>query len=927
VISKYFQKLLYFYLIFIGIGLFAQQPLDVNFRSRLVLANKIKKIKNDDSASLYSQQLLTKARNQKDKVWEAQILLAQAYRSYGLGDVDNAKTLGQQSVLLARPIDSITYVKANLLVAYMLNMQGKDSEALKIAFEITRKAEKAGWGTLLIECKICIADIYRTINEPQKGLSYAQQANEKAKLLKDTSLYISTLSTLSNLYSNRKLVSSANLIKATKLYEIIVNEPYVSTLSLFAKAKHLSNLARLYEMQNKYELAEEVLLKSIAISKKEGYKNIEAHSLNELMTVYLDKREYDKAINCGNRAVSLLSNENSTNILQRNIYRNLSKAYVGVKNFKRALDYNNLFRDIADSLTARDKMEMERRLDEEYKADKRVIQATANTRLMKQQRNFSIVIAIIIVLVLVAIYRWVLFRRKKHAALIEEKHKQLAKLNALKTKFFTNISHELRTPLTLIAGPIEQLQHEDLNLSTVQKKSYIDTIGLNTKKLLNLLNELLELSKLEAGSIEANPRPTDILQFVRLIFQGFSSAAEYKKIDYNLITTIEAHTIIEIDKEKLEKILTNLISNALKFTPLNGAILIEGYLVEHELQFKISDSGNGIPKEELTHIFDRYYQVNEQNQAVGGTGIGLAIAKELTEVLGGRISVESLAGKGSSFHVSIPVRIQNSLINLKPDVSVSPILDVKNTRDVILIVDDQIEMTDYISSILSPYYNLLFASNGVQALKLLSEGQQMPSLIISDVMMPEMDGFVLLRHLKAHEILCRIPVVMLTAIADETSKYYALNIGVDDYICKPFNHRELLARVSNLLNNLQERAAFMAKDQHEAVVVSPADLQWLKSLEELVIAHAGKKSLDIATISYEMAVSERQLFRNIKRVTGLTPNKYIRSVRLQLARSAIESGKYKTISEIAYLVGFDTPAYFSKLFKEYYGRDVNDLIR
>ncbi len=917
-------------LLFQGFNAAAQQHLDTSFQSKLKLANKIQEIKDEDSAGLYAKKLLAKAKSQQNKIWQAQIILAQAYRSYSLGDIERAKTFGQQSLQLASPKDSVTYVKAGLMVAYMLNRQGKDTEALKIAFEMTRKAEDYGWSVLVVECKICIADIYRAVNEPKKGLTYAQQAYEQAKVLKDTSIYIFALSTLSNLYSNQGLKSPANLAKATKLYEIIVSEPYFSTLSMFSKARHLSNMARLYEMQDKFDLAEQVLTKSIAISSKEGYKNIEAHALNELMTVHLDRGEYGKAIKYGSRAASLLSKEDATNILQRNIYRNLSSAYVGIKDFEKALDYSNRSRTITDSLTAKDKVEMARRMDEEYKADKRIIQATADAKLMKQQRNFSIAIALIIVLGLVALYRWFLFRRKKQAALLAEKHQQLAKLNALKAKFFTNISHELRTPLTLIAGPIEQLQQEGVDLATAQNKAYIQTIGLNTKKLLNLLNELLELGKLEAGSIEVNARPTDIQQFIRLIYQGFSSAAQYKKIDYNLSMAIGTQTIVSIDKEKLEKILTNLISNALKFTPVNGKITVEVYLIGNELQLKVADSGKGMPKEALKQIFDRYYQVvHEQSQAEGGTGIGLAIAKELTEVLGGSIHVESSLGQGSLFQVSLPVEILSTLV----PPTVSPVMEVKNTEGLILIVEDQLEMADYISSILSPYYQLLFAVNGVEALKLLNENEHKPSLIISDVMMPEMDGFTFLQHLKAHEVLCRIPVVMLTAIADETAKYYALNVGVDDYLTKPFNHLELLARVSNLLHNLKERAGFIASEQKETTEdkviadVSPGDLLWLKSLEELVIAHAGKKNLAIATISYEMAVSERQLFRNIKRITGLTPNKYIRSVRLQMARTAIDSGKYKTISEIAYAVGFETPAYFSKLFKEYYGRDVNDLIR
>ena len=930
-----FRTILLFFIIFCGSYSIAQQSKPTTFQLQLKLANDIKEIKNDDSASLYANKILSKAKKENNKVWQAQILLAQAYRSYSLGDVNTAKILGRQSAVLANPIDSVTYIKSHLMVAYMLNRQGKDTEALQIAFDMTRKAENLKWGVLLVECKICIADIYRTVNEPKKGLAYAQQAYNDAKSLKDTGVYVFSLSTLSNLYSNKGLSSPENLVKATKLYEIIVNEPYLSTLSTFAKARHFSNLARLYEMQNQLQSAKEVLLKSIAISRKEGYKNIEAHALNELMTVYIDQNHYLEAIKFGKRADSLLAGEDGTNILQRNIYRNLSSAYKGLKNFEDALAYSDRSRMITDSLIAKDKVEIARRLDEEYRADKRIIEASANTKLMKQQRNFSIAIAVIIVLALFATYRWFLFKRKRQAALLTEKHNQLSKLNALKTKFFTNISHELRTPLTLIAGPIEQLQHEDLNLSSAQKKSYIETIGLNSKKLLNLINELLELGKLEAGSIVPHPRPTDIHQFIRLIYQGFNSAAQYKNIEYNLNLTIKPQTFIDIDQEKLEKILSNLVGNALKFTPTNGKINVEVCLTTNELQIKVTDSGKGIPKEELEQVFERYYQVvGEQNQAEGGTGIGLAIAKELTEVLGGKISVESLVGIGSSFSLSIPVKIQNQAVAV-PSSTPSPvnIINPEASKGLILIVEDQIEMANYISSILNPYYSMLFAANGKEALHLLNETDTKPSLIISDVMMPEMDGFALLRQLKAHEILCRIPVVLLTAIADENAKYTALNIGVDDYMIKPFNHKELLARVSNLLHNFEERSNFLVREKRETGVdsvtaeVSPADLLWLKELETFVQTHTGKKSLDVATISYEMAVSERQLFRNIKRITGLTPNKYIRSVRLQVARAAIDSGKYKTLAEIAYVAGFETPAYFSKLFKEFYGRDVNELIR
>jgi YesN/AraC family two-component response regulator len=252
-------------------------------------------------------------------------------------------------------------------------------------------------------------------------------------------------------------------------------------------------------------------------------------------------------------------------------------------------------------------------------------------------------------------------------------------------------------------------------------------------------------------------------------------------------------------------------------------------------------------------------------------------------------------------------------------------------------------MVAYIASVLQPYYQIIITANGIEALAQLQALTELPQLIISDVMMPAMDGFTLLDKLKAHETFCRIPVIMLTALADTRNMLKALHTGVDDYMTKPFISSELIARAGNLINNALERTRMAEQDllelQQAAPTVdgndtdelitinpSPADMLWLQEVEMLVRKYTGRKDLNLAILSYDMAISERQLFRRIKSITGLTPNKYIRNIRLQIAREAIESGKYRTITEIAYAAGFETPAYFSKLFKEHYGRDVNDLL-
>jgi DNA-binding response OmpR family regulator len=347
-------------------------------------------------------------------------------------------------------------------------------------------------------------------------------------------------------------------------------------------------------------------------------------------------------------------------------------------------------------------------------------------------------------------------------------------------------------------------------------------------------------------------------------------------------------------------------------------------------------------------IFDRYYQANRDTEAAeGGTGIGLAIAMEFSELLDGGITVKSILGSGSTFTAFIPeVLVAADVIHeQQQEVIFTAHKIMSGTGEkLVLLVEDHHEMAQYISSVIQPYYQVVTAGNGKEALDELRKLIKLPELIISDVMMPEMDGFTLLDHLKQDNAFCRIPVIMLTALGDSQNKLKALNIGVDDYLTKPFISSELLARAKNLINNAAERSGFSPQDEQEFsglknsednipdVVpaktehVSPSDLLWLTGVAAAVRKHVGKTDLNMSILSDELALSERQLFRRIKSITGLAPNRYIRDIRLQIAREAIESGRYRTIAEISYIAGFDTPAYFSKLFKEHYGRDVNELL-
>ena len=859
---------------------------------------------------------------------EALKLLKESSKAYKSGDEDKALALAEKSVKLSGPADSATYVKASNMVAYMWSAKGEEVKALKVAFNILREAEKKGWKKLNISSRACIADLYRAVGNPKAALPYAIQASADAVELKDTAQYIFGISTLSNLYSDRKLSSPGNLKIATKYMLTILAPPFISHLSKFDKARYLNNLGRLYVNQDELSKAEQTLKQSIELSSAEKFAPLEKTALNELMSLYILRKDYPAAITYGERALLAQPEKQTNQVLQRNVFDKLSQAYQGNGNYELALTYYQKATDLNDQISAKDKAKDAAELDKKYANDTRLLKADNQTKLIKQQRNYITIIAIIIGIALIAIYSWINLRRKRKSDLILQEHHLLQRLDVLKTRFFANISHELRTPLTLIIGPADQLINEQVE-DDKQRKDYLQSILNNGKRLLNLVNELLDMGKLEAGKLLTQLKRVELAYLIEGLQESFAGAVNQKAIIYKLTSSIPAQLFVELDTDKFEKIANNLLSNALKFTPANGTISISAKLKDSIFEFSVSNTGTGIHPDDLSRIFDRYYQGENSAQPMeGGTGIGLAIAKEFAELMGGQLTVVNDWGRGVTFKVALPITgeemAQNELPGFENEDETAEVV-ILGKEKLVLVVEDNPLMTTYISSLLTPIYTVITAANGLEALQILKSAQTMPNIIISDVMMPKMDGFTLLETIKQDPTICGVPVILLTALTDSRHRIKALNIGVDDYITKPFLSAELLARTANLITNAALRSTAPSEEK-EPLVASPSDLKWLSELEILVRQYTGKADLNLAEFSYAMAISERQLFRRIKALTGLTPNKYIRVIRLQIAREAIESGKYRTISEISYAAGFETPAYFSKLFKEHYGVEVLELL-
>lgn len=527
---------------------------------------------------------------------------------------------------------------------------------------------------------------------------------------------------------------------------------------------------------------------------------------------------------------------------------------------------------------------------------------------------------------------------------------RLAELDQMKTNFFANISHEFRTPLTLILSPLKDLRRE------FSGREVFRTMEQNAQRLLVLINQLLDLSKLEAGKMEIQNQEGDLTQYFNYLFGSFETMAKSKNIIFQYG---QSHTSFSssYDEDKLAKIITNLLSNAFKFTPENGRVKARVDYSPNNIVVKIQDFGIGIDAQRLLHIFDRFYQADVgNNRNYEGTGIGLALVKELVGVLNGSITVESMVGKGTTFTVVLPMspappaessnrpnegglfpasnNLSGQLDSLKDETEKLALVPLLGRSDesvggqgLLLIVEDNPELRKYIRSIFEAEYQIIEANDGQEGIEKATE--QVPDIVICDLMMPRLDGFGFCKAIKTNQLTSHIPVVMLTAKANLTDRLEGLTLGADDYIAKPFDREELQVRTRNLVKQrlmLQEK--YGQKKQHQEVaennlVVPSADEQFIQRCHQVLSQHFAESSFDVERFAASINISSVQLRRKLKALTGQSVTEYVRNFRLEKAAELL-AAKAGTVSEIAYEVGFESLSYFSKMFLEKFNKNPSE---
>ncbi len=567
-----------------------------------------------------------------------------------------------------------------------------------------------------------------------------------------------------------------------------------------------------------------------------------------------------------------------------------------------------------------------------------------------------------IALIITALY---LFRRydlkrirlKDQLELANVKTSQLKEVDQLKMQFFQNISHEFRTPLTLILGPIEKLMN-GTELAEPQKRD-VRMMRRNAQKLLRLINQLLDISKIEAGGMKLQASKGNFVSFIRGITMSFHSLAERKEIFFD-VHAVDENVEIHFDKEKMEKIITNLLSNAFKFTPDHGEIVVTlspTPLPKEEGQgvmVSVRDTGIGIPPEKLPHIFDRFYQVDSTSTRMQeGTGIGLALVKDLVALHHGTITVTSEPGKGSEFIVTLPIgksHLKPEEIVDEPTTNITPVLptfeeesgvlselgeretlrfaQVDNSEDkpILLVIEDNTDVREYIKTYLLPIYTVLEARDGAEGIEKAKE--TIPDLIISDVMMPKMDGYEVCSKLKQDEKTSHVPIILLTAKASKEDKIGGLETGADDYLIKPFDSAELLVRVKNLIESRKKLREKFGKElvtlKPAEVAVTSVDQVFLTKVIEAIEKQMGDEQFGVNELANAIGLSSKQLQRKLKGLANTTASDFIRSFRLQRAKELLLKDS-TTIAEVAYSVGFSSPAYFTKCFSEQFGMTPSEM--
>jgi signal transduction histidine kinase/DNA-binding response OmpR family regulator len=825
-------------------------------------------------------------------------------------------------------------------------------EALKISEEVGNLEQK---GYTLIN----IGNIYIYQTNYVGAIEYFENAIEPAILLKNKSMEAYCYLNLGRTYSRVEQYDKASeyLLKTRRIREELNDEEGLITSAV--------DLGELYRLQGDLDKSLEYLFLSIESIKRIENHGALAYTLNDISKIYRQKDELNKALRYAKESLKVARQYHLIND-ERKILENLSLIYQQLGDHKTAL---SLFKSHIDKKDSIFNEENTRKI-EGYKSKYEAEKAEAEKRFIQEKANLyeiiliiSIVSFIVVLIAAIVLYRSSFIKNKLNKKiqsqnlilesdnqLIEQQSKKLEELDLAKSRFFSNISHDLRSPLSLIMGNYEQIKKDKESFFSAKTIDYLDVADKNARRLLYLTDEINELTKLEEGMLTLKLVTVKIVPYLQLLVKMFSSTAKYKSIEIIFNSALKEDIQICLDPVHFEKIIYNLVSNALKYSKAGDSIKVELGKITDKISIVVQDTGDGIPEKSVPFIFDRYYQSPENKHHVyEGLGIGLALVKELIELHEGSITVASKQNEGTKFSIILPIGSisQEGIVPEKSDYIINrsslwadlwektyneeriiKVEGIKNTKHGginILIVDDHPEVREYLKLLITKSYNVVEAENGIKALEVLN--QQKIDLVVTDLMMPWMDGFELLESMRENEEFQNIPVLVVSARNDEEDKFKVLGRGVNDILQKPFSHEELMLRLNNLLEqkskwNNQKKNALIINDNN---LMEGIEKELLEKIEHLVLDRIDE-NLSVMDLANVMAASERKVYRMIKKLTNLTPLDYIKEIKWQYLEKLLKEKSIKNATEASKVIGMKNVTNFKKQFSKRFNREIDEMI-
>lgn len=813
-------------------------------------------------------------------------------------------------------------------------------KALRLFFEIEKMTPEKDQNVTLAESYFCIGQVYSDDGLYDKSLFFLKKSLALSIKLKEVDRQADAMMGICSSYYFRKRYDSC-LVAIKSIEMFIDNNKSVWRLQHRKRFLEMWKGSCLAEL-GRTEEAIEVYKKGIESCKDSISSYLYGGNLHLNMAQALFKKgRFEEAKQYALTSLELIKKSKDWQLGQASL-EVMSKIYVALNDYKSAYHYSKLRFLAYDSIYQSDTRSKMNSLEKEYelaRKDNELKILEANEKLA-QQKQLVLVIGLIVLAAFFCLLGLFLFiARKRNLALIRandlitQQAEQIRKVADQKVTLFGNISHELRTPITLINGNLEHIKTNPFYSSD----NKLEIALRNSRRLKGMVDEIFELARKEQTKEQSiTLLDQEIAPILTRIVYSFDALIEKKLLTLEFNATVLEGIIVSLDEEKFEKIISNLLDNAIKFNVPGGVIrvLCENHLQQNLISISVIDTGIGISPTAQPLVFDRFYQGSSEKNENGGLGIGLALVKEYTELLGGTVSLSSSPAAGTNFTVALPIatkasnEIGSSNFDFIPDNQLTVSFEALDKHPFILLVEDNNEMQKYIVDIFGNDAKLFCTSDGKEALEWLSHN--IPDLVITDLMMPVMDGYEFLQNVKGSTNLKHIPVIILTARGTPEDKLYGMGLGIDDYLIKPFNPLELKIRVLNLLSNVKLRSQWRSMSAFEEPTSTENKLSeeeiFLKNVEAYVSAHIGDPTLSIETLARHLAVSDRKLHRICGQLTGMSPGQLIKEVKLKKAYSMLIEKEVTKVTELVLKVGFSDVAYFSKQFYNRFGKRPTEIL-